>query len=178
MTGYGCSPARWWGMMRFPILLLGCGLAAACGQSGPVANGAENTSTMAAPDEAEIDPSAGAPANATASNRPAGATPVLAATKIPALYHGRWGMTPQDCTSTRGDNKGLLTISADELRFYESRAIPGDDLSVEAASIRGNFAFTGEGQEWSKFQTLRVEGTKLTRSESDPAASYTYAKCS
>ncbi len=31
---------------------------------------------------------------------------------IPAALHGRWGMVPADCTSTRGDNKGLLTITA------------------------------------------------------------------
>ena len=42
------------------------------------------------------------------------------ATAIPASLHGRWGLTPADCTSTRGDAKGLLIVSADGLKFYES----------------------------------------------------------
>src|SRR5688500_4994135 len=29
---------------------------------------------------------------------------------IPAAFHGRWGMVPADCTSTKGDAKGLITI--------------------------------------------------------------------
>ena len=35
-------------------------------------------------------------------------------TVIPAAFHGRWGMVPADCTSTRGDNKGLITVDAEQ----------------------------------------------------------------
>ena len=39
------------------------------------------------------------------------------------------------------------------------------------------FAFTGEGQEWSRYQSLERQGDKLTRAERDPNASYTYLRC-
>jgi len=38
-------------------------------------------------------------------------------------------------------------------------------------------AFIGEGQEWTKYQTLQVDGAKLKRTERDPLASFTYARC-
>ena len=40
---------------------------------------------------------------------------------------GNWGMVPADCTSTRGDNKGLLRITATTLQFYESLGAAGHD---------------------------------------------------
>jgi hypothetical protein len=86
-------------------------------------------------------------------------------------------MTPADCTSTKGDNKGLLVISADRLTFYESRAVPARNVSAAKDSIGGDFTFTGEGQSWSKFETLQLKKDKLVRTESSPMASFTYARC-
>src|SRR5215203_3426999 len=41
---------------------------------------------------------------------------------IPAQYYGRWGMAPADCTSTRGDAKGLIGIGGRTIKFYEAIA--------------------------------------------------------
>ena len=105
---------------------------------------------------------------------PAGAT---GPGKIPASLKGRWGMTPADCTSTRGDAKGLLVVSGDMLKFFESQAKPAADVKSSADSVSGNFAFTGEGMRWSKYQALELQEGKLVRTESSPMASYTYARC-
>ena len=160
--------------MKRPFVLVCALLAAACNGRDPVAKGAENTATLPAPADVAPDPTAAPPANAVSS---ANAAQPAAGMKIPAAFHGRWGMTPQDCTSTRGDAKGLLTISADEMRFYESVARPRDELDVHPSSISGDFSFTGEGQSWTKFQALRLQGRELVRTESNPTASYSYAKC-
>jgi hypothetical protein len=119
------------------------------------------------------DPAALPPQNAAAPQVPGPAGAAI----IPAALQGRWGLTPADCTSTRGDAKGLLIVSASQLRFYESRAVPAADAHADADSINGHFNFTGEGRSWSKFEALKKSGDKLTRTETDPAASYTYAKC-
>lgn len=146
----------------------------ACSDRDPVANDANGEGlpepmTETAPGPAGEPPDNGSvPAN--------GSTPAAAAAIPPAL-HGRWGLTPGDCTSGRGDAKGLLVVSDRELRFYESRAVPGADAQSGQNSINGHFNFTGEGQSWSKFEALKVTGTKLVRTENNPAASYTYAKC-
>ncbi|HEX2804208.1 MAG TPA: hypothetical protein VHN55_09565 [Sphingomicrobium sp.] len=96
---------------------------------------------------------------------------------MPAALHGRWGLTPGDCTSTRGDAKGLLVVTADRLQFYESRAVPAGDVDVSPDSISGDFSFAGEGQEWTKHLSLELQDKKLVRTERDPNASFTYARC-
>jgi hypothetical protein len=87
-------------------------------------------------------------------------------------------MTPADCTSTRGDAKGLLVIDDKALRFYESRAVPVGDIGGTPDSFTGDFTFTGEGQTWTSYETLQIQGRRLVRTTSSPMASYTYAKCS
>jgi hypothetical protein len=104
-------------------------------------------------------------------------TPPASGAKIPAALQGRWALTPRDCTSPLGDAKGLLVISDSELRFYESRAIPAANVQTSPSSISGNFAFTGEGQSWTKNETFELQQGKLVRTESDPMTSFTYARC-
>jgi hypothetical protein len=102
---------------------------------------------------------------------------------IPQAVRGRWGLVPADCTSTRGDAKGLLEIDATTLRFYESRGTLGDIERRSENAIAAEFAFEGEGQTWSRDMTLSVEGggRTLVREESgDDAleAPLEYTRCS
>jgi hypothetical protein len=108
---------------------------------------------------------------------PAHPLPAPAAT-IPAALQGRWGLSPADCTSTRGDAKGLLVVSPGELRFYESAAVPDRGVETDLNSISGRFAFTGEGQSWTKYEALKLDKQVLVRTEANPTASFSYAKCS
>lgn len=161
-------------MVRVPFISLALMLAvAACGGNDPVDKNAGKTAGL--PDINAAAPSAiGEPHVAT---EPAKAAPVAAAS-IPAALHGRWGLTPADCMPGRADAKGLMVVTADGLRFYESRAVPADGVDTDGDSISGNFAFTGEGQSWTKYEALEVAHGKLTRTETRPTASFTYAKCS
>ncbi|HVH49080.1 MAG TPA: hypothetical protein VM760_04280 [Sphingomicrobium sp.] len=152
--------------------------AAACGKTDPVADNASNSAALPAPVEVNASDPSGAPppANATTPPHPTSDS-AEAAVRIPAVLHGRWGLTPGDCTSTRGDNKGLLTVAADGLRFYESRAVPVAHVNSSSDSFSAEYAFTGEGLRWTKYQTLELQGDKLVRTESNPTTSYTYARC-
>ena len=87
----------------------------------------------------------------------------------PAAFHGRWGMVPGDCTSTRGDAKGLITIDGDSIKFYESKAHADQGDLQPPENFTGNFAFTGEGQSWTKSQNLKLTGSSntLIRSETE-----------
>lgn len=98
-----------------------------------------------------------------------------AAVSIPAQYRGRWGMVAADCEPGRSDAKGLMTIDATTLRFYESRATLKEQRPAIATSFSGLFAFTGEGQSWQKVQTLTRTGDTLKRA--DDEGSYTYTRC-
>ena len=117
------STLRVMGLMKrihLPIFaLLVVGAMAACEKRDPVA------------DEANAIPAA--PVNGDSAGTAAGGPPPAAATNgiaasgpIPAAIQGRWGLTPADCTSTRGDAKGLLTIGAGQPQILRIARHPGD----------------------------------------------------
>jgi hypothetical protein len=145
----------------------------ACSGRDPADDKAKNTTGLPASHEPAPVATGAPPANGVAAQP----VPTAAATKVPAPLQGRWGLTPGDCTSTRGDAKGLLIVEPADLKFYESRAVPGPDTRTSPDSISGEFAFTGEGQTWTKFQALERQGVQLVRTESNPMASFTYARC-
>ena len=147
---------------------------AGCGGRDPVDEQANNTAGLPASRENAPDATGAPPTNK--ANAAPSATAAFAAA-IPTALQGRWGLSPADCTSTRGDAKGLLVITPTDLRFYESRAVPGSDTQASPDSISGSFAFTGEGQTWSKFMALQLQKDGLVRTESNPSASFTYARC-
>ena len=155
---------------------------AACDANDPVADEAENTAGLPSVDNVaggrDGQPSAdgGPPSNGVSAPAPPAANQGPAA-PIPAALQGRWGMSPADCTAPLSDAKGLLVVSSDGLRFYESRATPVRNAAKSDDSFSADFAFTGEGQTWTKFQTLTLDDDKLVRTESSPMASFTYVRC-
>jgi predicted small lipoprotein YifL len=159
---------------RLPLFALTTILAiAACGKGDPVAPDANAAApALPAPQKAHPDPMGGPPPTARPEPQP-----LKPGAAIPQALQGRWGLAPRDCTSTRGDAKGLLVIGTDELRFYESRAVPADGIVSDADSISGKFDFTGEGQSWTKYQSYKLDDRKLIRTETNPNTSFTYARC-
>jgi hypothetical protein len=101
------------------------------------------------------------------------------ATGLPPAFQGRWGMTEADCDVSRADNKGLVTVSGDSLKFYESLGKLESMKAVSPMEINASFAFSGEGQSWNKDMTLKLDngGTTLVRVEKDPAATFRHKKC-
>jgi hypothetical protein len=165
--------------MRFRVPLFTCLLLvviAACGKHGPVANGADAVTSVPVPvNTATLTPEGAPPENE--SNFTPKPSEAGSAASIPSRLQGRWGLTPEDCTSALAQAKGLLVINAAELRFYKSLATPSSGVQADNQSINGDFRFSGEGEAWTRFESLKRSGDKLTRTETDPAASYTYARC-
>jgi len=169
------------------FLLAGCALLSACNAAGsqqqPPTNGASiNEADVGGAQVGTASADGSAPANVAAPGGRApltsGDTATAKEAAIPAALQGRWGLAPGDCTSTRGDAKGLLTITPDRLRFFESVARPARNVETSANSISGDFDYQGEGMTWTKFQSLELQGAILVRTESSPMASFTYARCS
>ena len=152
--------------LTFAVLAL-----AACGDSKT--NEPDNPATPGADMPA---PAAPTPAdNSTAPTETTGSG-------IPIALQGRWGMVPADCTSTRGDAKGLLTIDGKTLEFYESVGTLGEVKEQSDTRLRATFAFTGEGMSWSRDEVLDVQddGKTLVRREYGEDASpgpFKYSKC-
>lgn len=136
---------------------------AACGETS-APDGVNTQDANAAPDTAET-----AVASATEELEKS----------IPAPLRGSWGMVDADCTSQAGDAKGLLKINSNSLVFYESVGKLDQVMEREADRLVAKFAFTGEGMDWSRTETLTLDGTTLTRSTDagDAQGPFTYQRC-
>lgn len=119
-------------------------------------------------------------ANSSVAPTPAPENPPAA--QIPAAIQGRWGLVPGDCTSTRGDAKGLLTITAGKLEFYESVGTLGAISESTPTRIRASFDFEGEGMTWEREMVLDVQDDRATLIRREYGADaapepFRYAKC-
>lgn len=137
---------------------------AACGRNDPVAdqptNLARDATESASAPPAERRAAAGAGEGA-----------------IPARFHGRWGRTADDCAASRDVAEGLLTITADGLRFYESVARPAGDIETVGNSFSAQFSFSGEGETWTRREVLILEDGKLVRTSGESADGVSYVRC-
>ena len=173
-------------MNRFALPLAAVSLfaLAACSQE-PASQAPADDSAQESPapmPTATVTETATPPADDTPTPSPTG-TETAPAQSIPVAVRGRWGLVPTDCTSTRGDAKGLLTIDGNTLRFYESRGTLGAIKERSDTRIRASFAFTGEGMNWTRDVALdaRNGGRTLIRREfgADAApGAFRYTRCS
>lgn len=104
------------------------------------------------------------------------------ADSIPTAIQGRWGLVTADCTSTRGDAKGLIDISENRIEYYESRGTIDAIADVNDDRIRATYAMTGEGMTWTTDMELALTdgGSSLVRREFGEDAMVdplTYTKC-
>ncbi|MFY0636172.1 MAG: hypothetical protein JXQ91_20345 [Vannielia sp.] len=72
---------------------------------------------------------------------------------IPASLQGQWGLTALDCEGGAAA-KGLMTVGATTVSFYESRATLGEVHERDSSRIRATFSFSGEGQTWTSDMIL------------------------
>lgn len=155
--------------MRLACIAIALALGA-CGRPDAVAEEADTNSLPA------VNTSAPSATGARPDNAIATGPGAVAAAAIPPSLRGRWGLTPGDCMTAHG-SEGLVTISANEVRFYESVAVPSAGAQTSANSISGEFAFTGEGENWTRHQTFELRGNMLVRTDRDPVASFRYVRC-
>ncbi|WP_140869359.1 hypothetical protein [Sphingomonas oligophenolica] len=163
--------------MRGIILTMALASLAACGSNDGGGNSSADSDVPSGAGQAQVPP------DLTVDNSQRQVPVMLPSpaplSSIPAAFQGRWGMVPADCDPKRDDNKGLMTITADRLSFYESRATIGSLQQVTPTKIQGLLSYSGEGQTWKKATSLTLQdaGKTLVREETDPVSADTYSKC-
>ena len=136
-----------------------------------------------APASAEPLPESAVARSSPVATGSADSPAAVAEKSIPVALRGSWGMVPADCTSTRGDAKGLITIGATSIRYYESVAKLTKVSERSETALRASYAFSGEGMDWQRELTLKLQdgGKVLIKQEfgSDvPPGPYRYTHCS
>ena len=164
-------------MTRLALIPL---LALVACQAAPEANAA-NDAVAANQAEAPVKDVETLPPDETTITEPAedaaGGGGRLPARTIPAAFHGRWGMVPADCDPGRDDAKGLVEIRADSMKFYESRAQLTRLVGSSPEKVEAEFAFTGEGQNWTKTETLAISDDSHTLIRTEDGGESRYKRC-
>ena len=173
-------------MMKFAKLLILTALlsSAACQQAAVADDNAGNAATPSSAEPPMVDPGGGRLAPTTPQVNATDTSPVMdrihpipgtAAGTFPMEFRGRWGMVPADCTSTRGDAKGLITIGEEMIRFYESTGTITEQLPAGAHAYSAKFHFKGEGAQWDKTINFLRDGDALKLTHND--GSFSYRRC-
>lgn len=131
-------------MKRFVLPVLALPLAlAACSDPSPEPDASATPSMAPIVSESEAFAPPVAPgASASASS--------LAEASFPMAMRGRWGMNSADCDPARADNKGLMTVGPDSVKFYESVGEIGVVADRTESVLRAVFDYEGEGMEWKR----------------------------
>lgn len=160
-------------MTRIAFLPL---LALAACQAAPETNAAQDAAAanQAAAPVKDVET---LPPDETAIAQAAGAASLGSLKAIPDAFRGRWGMVPNDCDPKRDDAKGLVEIGSDSMKFYESRAKLTKVSAASPEKIEAEFAFTGEGQNWTKVETLTLTGSSNTLTRTEDGGAFTYKRC-
>ncbi|MBA4354416.1 MAG: hypothetical protein C0409_06955 [Novosphingobium sp.] len=158
-----------------PFLIAPLALAA-CSDPAPAPTGA------ATPDLAPVVSESEALSPPVAPGASGSAAPASAVT-FPAAMRGKWGVNAADCDPSRGDNKGMMTVGADAVKFYESIAEIGAVRESTDDALRATFDYEGEGMAWQRDARFELaDGGKvliLTEYGDDaPQGPRRYSRCS
>lgn len=123
----------------------------ACDSTSP------DTAPTGEPSSSDALPAPSETASATPSPAPTATSTTPAVSGFPAAMQGRWGLVAADCTSQAGDNKGMITVSASEIRFYESIAEIQTVKESSATRLRATLAYEGEGMKWNRDALLQAK---------------------
>ena len=164
-------------MALLPLALAACSGGGEAGNNSAQAD--ESAVVEAAPSNLQDDPNNSVvPIGNTATALPT-ATKVAS---VPAEFRGRWGMVPNDCDPKMDyAAKGLMTVTADRLAFYESRATISD-AELAGTTLTATLAFSGEGQTWQQQArlVLQDDGKTLVRGgtgEGMEGGPFRYSRC-
>ena len=164
-------------MRLAPVLFFSAALMlAACGSDGPVADGATDA-TFPEQETAPPDEMTGAGDAEAGSSATPSAPATRASAAIPQSLRGRWSHDPAGCSAETPSAGSLMVVTAGELRFEGSRAIPSASIESSPDSMSGEFTFESGDKAWTRFLSIELREGQLVRTQSGPMESYTYIRC-
>ena len=90
---------------------------------------------------------------------------------MPEPFLGHWDFSEETCADPASEMR--LMIAANEIRYYESLAVPTDIVPNADGALMVEHSFSGEGEEWTEMLAyeLSEDGERLTVTQSDGSLS-------
>jgi hypothetical protein len=85
--------------------------------------------------------------------------PLPSGEPIPAAFHGRWGMTIEDCTDPRREDSTALVVSATSIELPNASGKLAQTAGSFPERFVGSFIFNGDQGRWMSHEELSLTGS-------------------
>jgi len=85
--------------------------------------------------------------------------PLPSGEPIPAAFHGRWGMTVEDCADPRRDGSTAIVVSSTTIELPDASGKLAQTLGNFPERFIGSFVFNGDQGRWMSHEELSLTGS-------------------
>ena len=133
------------------------------------------------PEPEPAPPPAAAPANELAESVENDAgddlAPLPSGEPIPAAFHGRWGMTIEDCTDPRREGSTALVVGATSIELPNARGRLVQTAGNFPERFVGSFIFNGDQGRWMSQEELSLTGSSNVLVRDADGERFRYRRC-
>jgi hypothetical protein len=102
---------------------------------------------------------------------PSGTTP------IPAAFHGRWGVSVEDCIDPRRDGSEAIVVSANRLELPDASGQLLQTLGNYPERFIGMFGYNGDAGRWAQKEELSLTGSSNVLVRDADGERFRYRRC-
>lgn len=96
---------------------------------------------------------------------------------IPAAFHGRWGLTVEDCIDPRRDGSEAIVIGSNRIELSDGRGQLAQTLGSFPERYIGIFAYNGDSGRWSQKEELSLTGSSNVLIRDADGERFRYRRC-
>jgi len=104
-------------------------------------------------------------------------SPLPSGEPIPAAFHGRWGMTIEDCTDPRREGSTALVVGATSIELPNARGRLAQTAGNFPERFVGSFIFNGDQGRWMSQEELSLTGSSNVLIRDADGERFRYRRC-
>ena len=134
------------------------------------------------PEPQPTPPPAAEPANDMANMieneaQPDDLGPLPSGEPIPTAFHGRWGMTVEDCSDPRREGSTAIVIGATSIELPNARGRLAQTAGNFPERFVGSFIFNGDQGRWMSQEELSLTGSSNVLIRDADGERFRYRRC-
>jgi hypothetical protein len=103
--------------------------------------------------------------------------PLPSTAPIPAAFHGRWGVTVEDCVDPRRDGSEAVVIGPNRIELPDAQGQLAQTLGDFPERFIGMFAYNGDSGRWSQKEELSLTGSSNVLIRDADGERFRYRRC-
>ena len=96
---------------------------------------------------------------------------------IPAAFHGRWGLTIEDCADPRRDGSEAVVIGSNRIELPDASGQLFQTLGNFPERFIGMFAYNGDSGRWAQKEELSLTGSSNVLIRDADGERFRYRRC-